>query len=433
MASAMKVSTLGPRLPTPLDARVRRDEGVMVADEGSHRLARLGGMSEPRRLETAELLAVGAELLVGETRDTNSGDLAIELTALGVEVRRTSALPDRFEDVTDALRDALLRADMVITTGGLGPTPDDLTRESIAAVCGETPFIDPDLEAWLRDLFARRGVAFSEANVKQAWRIPSGTALANANGTAPGWWIDRPDGRVVIALPGPPRELRGMWRDQVLPRLRARGLGADRAAETLRLTGIGESSLVDVIGEAVLRTRNPEVATYARVDAVDVRISATGDAERSARSMVDAAVAELLPRLGRYVFARGDETWPDAIGRRLAGRSLAIVEIGTAGQLGALLGSHRWLRHAQQLAAGSPLAKSQRGARGWAAHARELSGADIGVAVIARERNGDMPVQVAVSIGDRTTVENKLAFLGGDQGRRRAANLACAELWTRLG
>ena len=195
-------------------------------------------MTSRRRLETAELLAVGAELLVGETRDTNSGDLAIELTALGVEVGRLSQLPDRLPVVTGALADALGRADLVITTGGLGPTPDDLTRESIAAVCGETPTIDPAIEAWLRDLFARRGVRFSEANLKQAWRIPSATALHNAHGTAPGWWVERPDGRVIIALPGPPRELRGMWRDEVLPRLRERGLGADRAAETLRLTGI---------------------------------------------------------------------------------------------------------------------------------------------------------------------------------------------------
>ncbi|MFN8621572.1 MAG: molybdopterin-binding protein [Chloroflexota bacterium] len=390
-------------------------------------------MSEPRRLETAELLAVGAELLVGETRDTNSGDLAIELTALGVEVRRLSALPDRLEDVTGALRDALSRADLVITTGGLGPTPDDLTRESIAAVCGETPAIDPEQEAWLKGLFERRGVRYSEANAKQAWLIPSATALPNGQGTAPGWWVDRPDGKVIIALPGPPRELRAMWAGAVLPRLRDRGLGADRVAETLRLTGIGESILVDVIGEETLRRRNPEVATYARVDAVDVRISATGDGSRTARELVDGAIADLMPRLEPYVFARGDETWPDAIAKRLGKRTLAIVEIGSAGQLGALLGPRPWLRFAEQVSSRSPLVRSQRGVRGWATHVRELSGADIGLAVVARERKGDMPVDIAVSTAERTTVVHRLAFLGGDQGRRRAANLACAELWTRLG
>jgi nicotinamide-nucleotide amidase len=389
-------------------------------------------MTEPRRLETAELLAVGAELLVGETRDTNSGDLAIELTALGVEVGRLSQLPDRLEVVIGALRDALGRADLVVTTGGLGPTPDDLTRESIAAVCGETPFVDPDLEAWLRDLFARRGVRFSEANVKQAWLIPSGTALPNRHGTAPGWWIDRPDGKVIVALPGPPRELRPMWQDEVLPRLRARGLGADRVAETLRLTGIGESSLVDVIGVDVLRQRNPEVATYARVDAVDVRISAMGDAERSARHMVDATIAQLMPSLEPYIWARGDETWPDAVGRRLGARTLALAEIGTAGQIGALLGPKPWLLLDQEMSPRAALVKSQRGVKGWAEHVRALAGADIGLAAIATERKGDMPVRIAVADGRRTTIATKLAFLGGDQGRRRAANLACAELWSRL-
>ncbi len=389
-------------------------------------------MPETRRLQTAQLLAVGAELLVGETRDTNSGDLAAELTALGVEVGRLSALPDRLPVVADALRDALARADLVVTTGGLGPTPDDLTREAIAAVCEEEPTVDPEIESWLRSLFSRRGIRFAETNLKQAWRIPSATALPNAYGTAPGWWVDRPDGRVVLALPGPPRELKGMWRDEVLPRLRARGLGADRAAETLRLTGIGESLLVDLIGEEVLRNPNPEVATYARADAVDVRVSATGSAERSARAMVDAAVAALLPKLGPYVFARGDAGWPEAVGARIGRRTLAVVEIGTAGQVSAMLAKMPWLSEARAIAPRSPLARTHRTARAWADAAREDAGTDLALAVVARERQGDMAVRVAVAGAGRTTEIATLAFLAGDQGRRRAANAACAELWARL-
>ena len=127
----------------------------------------------------------------------------------------------------------------MVTTGGLGPTPDDLTREAIAATMGESVAVDPELEAWLRGLFARRNMQFAELNLKQAWLIPSASAIANERGTAPGWWVDTADGRVVIALPGPPRELLPMWRDEALPRLRARGLGLDRAVVTLRLTGIG--------------------------------------------------------------------------------------------------------------------------------------------------------------------------------------------------
>ena len=129
-----------------------------------------------RRLLTAELLSIGSELTVGETRDTNAGELAGRLTAAGVRVGRITALPDDLAAVTDAFATGLSRADLVVSTGGLGPTPDDLTREAIAAACGETVAVDPDLEAWLRDLWRRREMAFPELNLKQAWRIPSSAA-----------------------------------------------------------------------------------------------------------------------------------------------------------------------------------------------------------------------------------------------------------------
>jgi nicotinamide-nucleotide amidase len=389
---------------------------------------------DERRIVTAEMLAVGAELLVGDTQDTNSGDLARELTKLGVEVLRLSALPDRLEAVAGALHDALDHADLVVTTGGLGPTPDDLTREAIAHECGETVVVDPDIERWLRDLFHRRGIRYSEANRKQAWLIPSATSLANPNGTAPGWWVDRPDGRVIVALPGPPREMRPMWRDHVLPRLVARGLGADRAVETLRLSGIGESLLVDVIGEEVLRRRNPEVATYARVDAVDVRVSASAEGGRTARELVDEQVADLLPALGGYIFARGDDGWPAAVRDRLAGRTVAIAESGTAGQLVALLGAEVWLAFDE---ATGPKAEADDASEGaatlGAARVRQTSGADVGLCVLARDTDGDMAVAIAMTDGDRSHAVTRTAFLGGDQGRRRAANLACTELWRWLG
>jgi len=384
---------------------------------------------DERRIEGAELLAVGAELLVGDTQDTNSGEIARELTTLGVEVLRISALPDRLEVVAGALRDALGHADLVMTTGGLGPTPDDLTREAIALVCDETVAIDPDIERWIRDLFDRRGIRYSEANRKQAWLIPSASSLPNPNGTAPGWWVDRPDGRVIVALPGPPREMRPMWRDHVLPRLVARGLGADRAVETLRLSGMGESLLVDAIGEDVLRRRNPEVATYARVDAVDVRVSAISEGGRTARELVDAEVARLMPALGRYVFARGDEGWPGAVSRRLAGRTVAVAESGTAGQLVALLGAEPWLVLDETLAADSPQARAHPDAAGRAVHVRQVAEADIGVSVRAVEQSGDTQVTIAITDGERSTVVERAAFLAGEQGRRRAANLACTELW----
>ena len=206
-----------------------------------------------RSLRTAVLLAVGTELTVGETRDTNGGDLARSLAEYGVEVQRIVALPDRLATVVDALRDALDDADFAVTTGGLGPTPDDLTREAIAAAVGERPAVDPELERWLRHLFERRGLPYHNTNAKQAWLIPSATAIPNERGTAPGWWVDRPDGRVIVALPGPPGEMRPMWEGWVLPRLRSMGLGREHATRTYRLTGIKND-----IGLDITRKCDPE-------------------------------------------------------------------------------------------------------------------------------------------------------------------------------
>ena len=140
-----------------------------------------------RRIMTAELLSIGSELTVGETRDTNAGDLARRLTAMGVRVDRIQALPDRLDTVREAIVAAIGRADLIVTTGGLGPTPDDLTREAVAGALDQTPTVAPELEAWLRSMWERRGMPFPEMNLKQAWLIPSATAIPNPNGTAPGW------------------------------------------------------------------------------------------------------------------------------------------------------------------------------------------------------------------------------------------------------
>ena len=252
----------------------------------------------PTRILTATILSIGSELTVGDTRDTNAGELARSLTARGVDVRRLAALPDRLDDVRDAFVDGLSRTDLVVSTGGLGPTPDDLTREAIAAACDEIPEIDADLEAWLRELWRRRGLPFLDINLKQAWRIPSAEALPNPNGTAPGWFVRRSDGRRIVALPGPPREMRPMWADHALPRLEADGLGADMATRTYRLTGIGESQVADRLGEDLLRGANPVVATYARVEAVDVRISAVGDSHAAADDLLETTAGAVLDGLG---------------------------------------------------------------------------------------------------------------------------------------
>jgi nicotinamide-nucleotide amidase len=408
-----------------------------VAAESSLRYA--PPVAGSRALRTAELLSIGTELTVGETRDTNSGELARSLTTLGMTVARIQALPDDLRSVTEAFRAALGRADLVVSTGGLGPTPDDLTREAIAALAGETPAVDPDLEAWLRGLWSRRGIDMPAMNLKQAWLIPSAEALPNANGTAPAWWVDRPDGRLVVALPGPPREMRPIWHDQVLPRLRDRGAGGDSAIATFRLAGIGESAVADLLGEELLRAANPIVATYARADAVDVRISARSDGSRSAGALVDETAMKVREALSDHVWAEGETTWAEAIGASLAalGWTLATVEVGTGGSFATLVGDQPWLRLAETLAADAPAALEHGDADGdittesapsatdgleaLATNGRRVGGTDVAVGIRVRPRGDDSAVTVVVVLPDRIHRERRVAFLGGSQGRWRAA------------
>jgi nicotinamide-nucleotide amidase len=394
-------------------------------------------------LRTAELLSIGTELTVGETRDTNAGDLARDLTRRGVVVGRISALPDDLAAVTAAFREALARSELVVSTGGLGPTPDDLTREAIAALLGEVPTVDPGLDTWLRALFERRGLPFPEANRKQAWLIPSAAAIPNANGTAPGWFVTRPDGRVVVALPGPPREMRPMWDGWVLPRLVERGLGRPITSVTLRLTGIGESAIADRLGPLLDAGNRPMVATYARADAVDIRIWAHDEQGDEAALLEDAAslVAgverRIVELLGDHVWARGETTWPQALREALEARDwrLAVVEVGLRGALLALLGEGL----GERLTFGETLLHRPEPHDGHratlehlAARVRELSGAEVGLAVEARERGGDTAVTAAVVTRESTHRETRVVFLGGSLGRNRAAIAGAAILLSRL-
>ncbi len=415
-------------------------------------------MVRSRPLLSAELLSIGSELMVGETRDTNAGELARSLTALGITVTRIQALPDDLDAVIHAFAEALERADLAVSTGGLGPTPDDLTREAIATVTGETPVVDPELESWLRGLWSRRDMAMPEINLKQAWLIPSAEALPNANGTAPAWWVTRPGGRLIVALPGPPREMRPIWLEQVLPRLRDLGAGGDTATTTLRLAGIGESAVADLLGEALLRAPNPIVATYARAEAVDVRISARPEGEaagpggsgpRSANALVEATAAHVRELLGSHIWAEGETTWADAIGAALTDRgwTLSCVEVATGGSFATLLGDRDWLRLAETLAADAPAAANHAdsvdaggdsptsptdGLEALAHNAKLVGGSDVGIGIRVRARGDDTAVTVVVVLPDRVHRERRLAFLGGPQGRLRAALTAAQILLTEI-
>jgi nicotinamide-nucleotide amidase len=391
-------------------------------------------------LRTAELLSIGTELTVGETRDTNAGDLARDLTRRGVVVERITALPDDLATVTAAFGEALERADLVVSTGGLGPTPDDLTREAIAALVGETPVADPGLDAWLRDLFERRSLPFPETNRKQAWLIPSAAAVPNPNGTAPGWFVERPGGKAIVALPGPPREMRPMWDGWVMPRLAERGLGRPIASVTLRLTGIGESAIATRLGSLLDAGSRPMVATYARADAVDIRIWAHDDAASEAETAADVVArveGEIVAMLGDHVWSRGETSWPAALADALEARGwrLAAVEVGMRGALLALLGEGLGERLAfgeALLARPEPHDSHRATLEQLAERVRDLGAAEAGLAVEARERGGDTAVTVAVVTPDGGHRETRVVFLAGALGRGRAATAAAAILLGRL-
>ena len=291
--------------------------------------------------------------------------------------------------------------------------------------------MDDELLAWLTEMFERRGAPMPDANRKQAWLVEESTALHNAHGSAPGWWVERDDGGLIIALPGPPREMWPMWRDEALPRLKEHGLGVDRAARTLRLTGIGESALVGLIGEDVLRAANPIVATYARPDAVDVVVSAESAAGMAAAQMADDAIRVLRARIGHYVFAEGDESWADALAKVIGERTLSMVELGTAGVVTALLGEGPFVRFAELLGDGQDLAMAETNLGHYAESVRELwpRRHRLGRVRPASTRHPRESCHQYEHTDDRAAANG---VPGRPEGRRRAALAAAAVLWETL-
>jgi len=285
----------------------------------------------------AELVAVGTELLLGEVVDSNTAWLAGQLANRGVDVYWSQRVGDNLGRATAAIRQALQRSDLVITVGGLGPTEDDLTREAIAAALDETPAVDPALEEGLRGWFERRGARMPEMNVKQARLSPSATSLPNALGTAPGWLVRRGQ-RMLVALPGPPREMERMWTAEALPRL-----GLPKATlfrRTYKTFGIGESSVAERLG-ALLSAATPSVATYARADGVQVRVAAKGTSMDDAARAAEPAMRAVEDALRDVIWGVDDDRMAEVARRRLLerGATLSTMESLTGGLLGAALTS----------------------------------------------------------------------------------------------
>ncbi|HEV2582048.1 MAG TPA: competence/damage-inducible protein A, partial [Ktedonobacteraceae bacterium] len=280
----------------------------------------------------AEILSCGTELLLGHITDTNATYLAQSLAALGIDLYFVSQVGDNQGRIVETLRRAWERSDLIIMTGGLGPTEDDLARESISALLGETMQVDPRLEAELRGMFATRRSIMPERNIKQATLIPSAQALPNPRGTAPGWWVEK-DGHIIVAMPGVPREMYQMWEREVVPRL-SKYTGGLIFTRILRVWGLGESTVEERL-QALLHNTNPTIATYAKSDAVDVRITAKAETREQAEQLVTEMEAQARQALGYHVFGVDKQTLQSVIGTRLVERrqSLAVMESLTGGLL----------------------------------------------------------------------------------------------------
>ena len=296
----------------------------------------------------AELISIGTELLLGEILDTNAQYLGARLPALGIDLFYTSKVGDNLDRLSEVIDRAWGRCDLVITTGGLGPTEDDLTREAIARVLGEELVVDRELEEQLRGFFARRGVTMPERNVKQATLIASARSVPNPRGTAPGWWVEQA-GRVIVAMPGPPAEMTRMWEEEIAPELERRRPGAVLITRTLKTAGIGEGH-VDEMVSPLLKSTNPSIGVYARADGVQLRIAAKAATKDEAQQLIQPVEQEIRRILGAAVWGADEDTMESAVGDLLRGNGLTIatMESCTGGLLAHTItnvsGSSRYFR-----------------------------------------------------------------------------------------
>ncbi len=293
-----------------------------------------------------EVVTIGDELLLGFTVDTNAAHMARELAAVGIGIARRTTCGDDPAQIAGAVKEALDRTGAVITTGGLGPTADDLTKPSIAAIFGRAMKFDDAIweELKIRWNSYKWPGGIPESNKQQAM-IPEGAViLKNRHGSAPGIWLEddrSPTPRWVAMLPGVPREMRGMLADELLPRLRARMMGPPTvvASRTLRTIGIGESALADLLGPLAKGPKGLPLAYLPSVEGTDLRLtSRTASSEEAAR-ILDAGAAELRAVLGAYVYGEERTDLAAVVLDLLRARGLkvAVAESCTGGMLGARL------------------------------------------------------------------------------------------------
>ena len=396
----------------------------------------------------AAILSIGSELMHGFLTDTNATFLTQEMNALGIEPVSVTQVGDDLSRIVTTFRRALDDADLVVATGGIGPTDDDLTREAVAEVCGEQVQVDEALAEGVRRFFTMRGSVMPEQNTKQAWMIPSAESLANPMGTAPGWLVRHGEKRIVV-MPGVPREMFRMWREQAVPRILAGSSSRSIVSRTLKTIGIGESAVETEIHD-IIRRGHPTVATYAKDDGVHVRITAISEDADSASQAVEQAEQAIRAIIGNHVYGYLEDAIATVILRAIgtSGGRIAVWEAGNAGHLGVLLEESELGDSvvADARTTSFEAAMNETGASNdpeavataCAMLAAERSGVDHGVSVVVRLSPGETPdraagdVVIALALNGQPSIRRNTISAIPQEIRRRATLLAVDFLWSSL-
>ena len=280
----------------------------------------------------AEIISTGTEILLGNIVDTNTAFIAEQLAMLGIDLYFASTVGDNFDRLLGALKTARERSDLVLMTGGLGPTQGDITREVVACLLEEEMVVDESLKVTLEKFFAGRSIAMSANNLKQAMLIPSAQAIPNNRGTAPGWWAEK-EGKIIIAMPGPPAEMQAMWQKFIAPALQNRA-GGVILSRTLKTFGMPEGS-VDEELSPLLKSTNPTLAIYAKPDGIHLRITAKADSEEAARQLITEHERAVRGIVDKYLWGVDDDDLAAMVAKLLIdkGLTLAVVETFTSGAL----------------------------------------------------------------------------------------------------
>jgi nicotinamide-nucleotide amidase len=388
----------------------------------------------------AEIVTTGTELLLGQINDTNATYLARQLRDLGIDVFFRTTVGDNEGRIAGALELALGRADLIITTGGLGPTVDDVTREAVARATHRALILHPELLAQIESFFARVGAKMAENNRRQAY-LPEGCIpIENPVGTAPGFIVEDKEG-TIITLPGVPSEMRYLMEHTVAPYLQGRlGQRAVLVTRILRTAAVGESTIDRAIADLETST-NPTVGLSAHPGQTDVRIVAKAPTEAEAEALVADFEARIRERLGAAIYAAGDTTLEAVVAGecKRRGETLAVAETLTQGDISARLGHHPdvflggvvapdGLRMADMLRLGQHTVTGEAGAVALARGVRDAWGATRGLAVLSDNPGG--PWVAVAGGGDAHT--RCLRFRGTDRRARVWTTTMALEFLRRL-